>query len=85
MNFRIKLFCVLIGGTVILACRDKKRGQAAVDKIVLESNNNKVVLEILDLGSLQSIREFAERIKSRYNRLDLLINNAGQSYIPIFI
>ena len=66
------------GGTVILACRDQKRGQAAVDKIVLETNNNKVVLELLDLGSLTSIRDFAERIKLKYKRLDLLINNAGK-------
>ena len=39
--------------------------------------NDKVEVEILDLGSLQSIKDFSERIRSRLNRLDILINNAG--------
>jgi retinol dehydrogenase-12 len=47
---------------VILACRDPKRGQDAVNKIKEESKNNQVELELLNLGSLKSIKEFSERI-----------------------
>ena len=66
-------------GRVILACRDPKRGQNAVDKIKAESKNENVELELLDLASLKSIKEFSERILKKLNRLDILINNAGIS------
>lgn len=62
---------------LILACRDQKRGQEALDKIKNESNNTKIELELLDLSSLKSIKEFSERIQKKLNRLDVLINNAG--------
>lgn len=65
------------GAHVILACRDLKRSQPAADKIILESSNNKVEVEILDLASQQSVRDFAERIKKRFKRIDILVNNAG--------
>jgi short-subunit dehydrogenase involved in D-alanine esterification of teichoic acids len=64
---------------VIVAVRNRELGQKAVDHIVLESGNKNVELEILDLGSLKSIKEFAERIKSKHSRLDILINNAGKN------
>ena len=65
------------GAHVILACRDMKKAQLAQEKIIAESKNNKVDIEKLDCASFQSVREFADRFKSKYNRLDILINNAG--------
>ncbi|CAH8682340.1 unnamed protein product [Schistosoma rodhaini] len=38
---------------------------------------NQLIIEQLDLGSLKSIREFVDRIKSTYKKIDFLINNAG--------
>ena len=35
----------------------------------------------LDLGSLASIRQFCSNVKSKWNKIDILINNAGV-YIP---
>ena len=35
---------------------------------------------VLDLGSLKSIREFAQNLKNDYTKIDILINNAGVSY-----
>jgi NAD(P)-dependent dehydrogenase (short-subunit alcohol dehydrogenase family) len=67
---------------VILACRDPKRGQDAVDKIKEETKNEKVELELLDLGSLKSIKDFSERIKAKLEKLDILINNAGIAGVP---
>ena len=67
------------GAHVILACRNIKRAQPAADKIKLETNNNNVEVEILDLASLQSVRDFADRIKKRFKRIDILVNNAGKS------
>ncbi len=68
--------------TVIMACRnlDKAReAKARIQEKVLGAN-----LDILpiDLTDLSSVRAFAETFKARYNRLDLLINNAGIMFPP---
>jgi retinol dehydrogenase-12 len=65
-----------------VACRDASRGQAACDKIKLESDSKKVYFEKLDLGSLESIRSFVQSFRGQFSRLDVLINNAGISGVP---
>ncbi|XP_058019927.1 dehydrogenase/reductase SDR family member 13 isoform X2 [Ahaetulla prasina] len=65
------------GARVILACRDKARGESAVYDIRRESGNSEVILMILDLGSLNSVRAFAQTFLESEPRLDILINNAG--------
>jgi len=67
-----------IDAHVILACRSEQRGREAVEKIKAETKSDKVELELLDLASLKSVRAFADRIKAKCKRLDVLINNAGQ-------
>ncbi|XP_060902073.1 dehydrogenase/reductase SDR family member 13-like [Labrus mixtus] len=65
------------GARVVLACRSKQRGEAALEDIKKESGSNQVVFMQLDLGSLKSVRSFAETFLKSESRLDLLINNAG--------
>lgn len=65
------------GANVILACRNEKLGNEAVEKIKLESKSETVRLEQLDLGSLANTRAFAERVLAKWDRLDILVNNAG--------
>ncbi|XP_070762576.1 dehydrogenase/reductase SDR family member 13-like [Enoplosus armatus] len=65
------------GARVILACRSKQRGEAALEEIKRESGSNQVVFMQLDLGSLKSVRSFAETFLKSEPRLDILINNAG--------
>ncbi|XP_058019929.1 dehydrogenase/reductase SDR family member 13-like [Ahaetulla prasina] len=65
------------GARVILACRDKARGESAVYDIRRGSGNSEVILMILDLGSLSSVRSFAQTFLESEPRLDILINNAG--------
>ncbi len=60
-----------------MACRNPSRGEEAFKKAKEESNSEKIDLEFLDLGDLQSIRDFAKRFTQKWNRLDILINNAG--------
>ncbi len=66
-----------LGGTIVMACRSAKRGEAARQDIVRDSGNSKVYLEIVDLASEDSTRSFAEEFTRKYPRLDVLINNAG--------
>ncbi|XP_032072793.1 dehydrogenase/reductase SDR family member 13-like [Thamnophis elegans] len=65
------------GARVILACRDRARGESAMYDIRRESGNSEVILMILDLGSLDSVRAFAQTFLESEPRLDILINNAG--------
>ncbi|MFF0430508.1 oxidoreductase [Streptomyces sp. NPDC004520] len=60
------------GAHVLLACRDIGRGRAAAARV---GGSTEVVR--LDLASLDSVREAAARVRGRYERLDLLVNNAG--------
>jgi NAD(P)-dependent dehydrogenase (short-subunit alcohol dehydrogenase family) len=68
--------------TVILACRDKDKGEAAVRQIVQEYPEAKAKLMQLDLADLASVRRFADEFTSHYDRLDILINNAGIMRTP---
>uniref|UniRef100_UPI00398F4866 retinol dehydrogenase 13-like n=1 Tax=Pristiophorus japonicus TaxID=55135 RepID=UPI00398F4866 len=64
---------------VILACRNLARGQRAKHAIRLKSGNSKVHLRLLDTSSMESVREFSQRIKAEEKRLDILVNNAATS------
>ncbi|SPF03076.1 oxidoreductase [Streptomyces sp. MA5143a] len=65
------------GARVVLACRSEARGLAALERMRGEVPGGHVELLRLDLGDLASVREFAAAYEETYERLDLLINNAG--------
>ncbi|MGW3101423.1 oxidoreductase [Streptomyces sp. NPDC001100] len=68
------------GARVVLACRSAARGSAAADRIVAEVPGAGAQFGRLDLGDLGSVREFAATFQ--YERLDLLVNNAGVMAMP---
>ncbi|MCM2414241.1 oxidoreductase [Streptomyces sp. RKAG290] len=68
------------GARVLLACRDEKRGKAAVSRIRGAVRGADVEFAALDLADLSSVREFAAAYTP--DRLDLLINNAGVMALP---
>ncbi|CAN8103311.1 unnamed protein product [Discula destructiva] len=47
-----------------------------------ETNKDKVHLVELDLASLASVRAFADAVKAREPRVNLLVNNAGVMAVP---
>jgi len=70
------------GASVVLACRDRGRGEAAIaklrrDAIGPESAASEAELVELDLASLDSVRRVAEAELARELPLHGLINNAG--------
>ncbi|MGE6228624.1 SDR family oxidoreductase [Paenibacillus chitinolyticus] len=65
------------GAKVIMVCRSEERGQSALREAIAASGSGEIELMQCDLGSLRSIRSFAADFKSRYDHLDVLINNAG--------
>ncbi len=70
------------GALVVLAVRAVDRGEAAIVEIRRTYPDANLELVRLDLASLESIREAAGELSSRWERIDLLINNAGVMYTP---
>jgi NAD(P)-dependent dehydrogenase (short-subunit alcohol dehydrogenase family) len=62
------------GCRVLLACRDVDRGKLAVERIRAVRRDAQVDVAHLDLASMTSVREFSE---SRFEPIDILINNAA--------
>ena len=65
------------GAMVVLAGRDKGRGEAALSEVRRTVPDAKLDLMLADLTSLASVRELAEDFQRKYSRLDVLLNNAG--------
>jgi NAD(P)-dependent dehydrogenase (short-subunit alcohol dehydrogenase family) len=65
------------GARVVLAVRDEEKGRAAAASLGAGGEVRRV-----DLADLDSVREFAERMHAAYDRVDVLINNAGTMATP---
>jgi NAD(P)-dependent dehydrogenase (short-subunit alcohol dehydrogenase family) len=65
------------GASVVLGCRDSDKGTTALERIQAEAPGAQVSLAQLDLGSLESVKDFAEEFRSAHEGLELLVNNAG--------
>ena len=76
LGYETALALARAGADVILTGRDDRKGQSAIEKVVREVSGARVSYESLDLASLASIADFAQRMGGRQS-LDLLINNAG--------
>lgn len=67
---------------VVMACRNFKKAVQARDKILRRNRGAKLEILDLDLADLGSVRMFAQRIHSKKEKIDLLINNAGIMMTP---
>lgn len=66
-----------MGATVVMLVRSRERGEAARQAIITQTGNQQVELLVADLASFASVRAAAQELRSRHQRLDLLLNNAG--------
>ena len=67
---------------VILACRNLNAAVSAKNDILKSHPTAQVIPMKMDLSSLNDVRKFAEDFQNRFDRLDLLINNAGIMMAP---
>ena len=66
-----------MGGTVVMVCRSRERGEATLAEIKRESGNASVHLLLADLSSQDDIRRLAAAFNAKYPAVHVLINNAG--------
>src|SRR3990172_6766847 len=63
------------GARVIVACRSEEKGRDAERRIHAAAPSADVRFDPLDLGSLASLRAFADKLGAAESRIDLLVNN----------
>jgi retinol dehydrogenase 12 len=68
-----------LGADVVLACRNRQRGEAAREEIAGSTGATAVTVMELDLSSAASVRAFATAFGDRFEKLDVLVNNAAAS------
>lgn len=77
------------GATVVMACRSLKKAEEARAQLISDaaaSATNEaettttlgsLEIQVLDLGSLESVRQAAKALLKKYKTIDVLVNNAG--------
>ncbi|MGD9993640.1 MAG: oxidoreductase [Salinivirgaceae bacterium] len=72
----------LKGATVIMAVRNRDKGEKAIQEIKKQHPQASLDLIPLDLADLDSVHAFASEFQEKYSQLDVLINNAGVMFPP---
>lgn len=68
---------VQCGATVVLVGRDAAKTEAVRSELVASSGNAHVTAGLADIGDLSAVRALAADLRSRFDRIDVLIHNAG--------
>jgi NAD(P)-dependent dehydrogenase (short-subunit alcohol dehydrogenase family) len=67
---------------VFLAARTQSKAETAIDEIKKIVPDSRISFLQLDLSSFESVKKAVDDFKSRSQRLDILINNAGIMAVP---
>jgi NAD(P)-dependent dehydrogenase (short-subunit alcohol dehydrogenase family) len=66
-----------MGATTVLACRSPEKAETAAAEVRTASGSDDVHVVALDLADLTSVKAGTAELLSRWDRLDVLVNNAG--------
>lgn len=69
------------GAQTILACRSMDKAETALAQIQAEIPDAPAEILQLDLASQASVHRFVDEFKAKYDRLDVLVNNAGIMWV----
>lgn len=70
-----------MGAFVVLVSHHRERGENARQRINTFTGKNSTEFKLVDLSSQEEIRKFAQDFKERYDKLDVLVNNAGGFFL----
>lgn len=68
------------GATLVIVARNQARAEATRDKIFQVTDSQSVEYLLADLSAMDGVRQLAAHFLERYDRLDVLINNAGADF-----
>ena len=68
------------GAKVVMVGRDAKKTEAAMADAKARSGSSEVSALLCDFSSRAAIRKVAKDYRSRFDRLDVLVNNAGSAF-----
>ena len=69
-----------LGASLILLSRNEKKGEKICNQIKKMNNNVQVKFYRVDISSMKEVRNVSKRIKSDYEHIDVIINNAGARF-----
>ncbi|KAG6918159.1 hypothetical protein DXG01_016144 [Tephrocybe rancida] len=72
-----KHFAYMNAGRVIMTCRNKEKGDAALEKLHNETGYKGAELWMVDLSRFSSVVAFIDKFEQQGGRLDILIGNAA--------
>ncbi len=80
LGYATSLRLAELGGSVVMVCRNRERGEAARDAIVEATKNDRVFLEVCDVSVRKDVAELVERLKEKQEQVPIhvLVNNAGE-------
>ncbi|XP_041638191.1 dehydrogenase/reductase SDR family member on chromosome X isoform X2 [Cheilinus undulatus] len=82
MGFETARHLARLGMHVFIVGNERAEGAEAVKKIHEDGGEGKAEYIYVDLTSLKSVRQFAQKFKERGLPLHLLVNNAGTMLVP---
>lgn len=65
------------GAYVIMVCRNEQRAQQAKQEIINDTGHEGLEVMLADLAVQSDVREVANQITQKFDRVDVLVNNAG--------
>jgi NAD(P)-dependent dehydrogenase (short-subunit alcohol dehydrogenase family) len=77
LGFGLARRLAMAGADVVMAIRDRAKGEAAIGKIRADVPDAKLSISHLDLSSLRSVAALGEELVAQGRPVDVLINNAG--------
>ncbi len=70
-----------LGATVVIVGRSAEKTRQVVEEIRLATGSQAVDSLLADLSSQQAVRQLASDFQRQYARLDVLLNNAGGTFL----
>ena len=74
-----------LGADVVITARSQEKLSRSIEILRSQSGNERVSGLVADLSAQDEVRSLAAQFMSQYNRLDVLINNAGAIYFRRYL
>jgi NAD(P)-dependent dehydrogenase (short-subunit alcohol dehydrogenase family) len=70
-----------LGAQVVMVGRDERRTAEAVSLVKAQTGNPSISYLLANLSSMKEVRNLASEFKSKHQKLDVLVNNAGAIFL----